>query len=92
MLHNTALEFQLDVEIAKAKTIAHNNGHTDTKGYENDKEHVFNQNILQLVKSDFTAIGLQIDAEIESMIVHEIMDYHVKSSFPVRYEHVKVRK
>lgn len=87
-LHPTASDIALDENTAEAEAATLSEGQSDIDDEQIDKEHWYHTDISQLVQNDIAALGMPIQAEIQSMIIHEIIDYQAIHLFPVLPEKV----
>lgn len=82
-LHRTASEIKFDEKAAEVEAAVNSKGQSDIYEDQTDMEHGYDTDICQLVQAESAAVGVPARAYIQSMVVHEIIDYHANHLFPV---------
>lgn len=85
----TASKIEFDEKISDLKAAARCVGQTGTNEQEIDKEHRYNTDSCQFTQAEVVVLGMPNRSEIQSMIVHDIIDYHAYHLFPVCLNHAK---
>lgn len=82
-LQQMTLEIESDKMIAETEPIANSEDQCDINGDLTDKEHWYDMDIRHIVHAQNTTFRVPAGAKIQSIIVHEIIDYHANHLFRV---------